>query len=123
MAGSVSAADRRLYQEPWSFSDPLQGRAENIASQHLAARRVFVEGYYAAQADADTEADRQRTLFSTARRRWRVKAWVDPFTDILGTTVEITDVNRLGWGASKMTRCIGIEGSASAESTYLILWQ
>lgn len=122
LAGSVTASNRRLYQDLWSYSDPFYGRNDAIEAQFLAGRRVFVEGYYALQADADAEADRQRALFSQVRRRWQVTVNLDAFTDVLGKTMAFTDVNRLGWGASKSFRVIGIDAIASSETVKVTLW-
>lgn len=117
LGGAATAAEQRLYGDAWRFASS----GEDAIAAHPGAQPAFIDGYYAEEAAARAEAIRQQAIYGVQRRRWRLPANVDPFAPVIAATAAIEGVNRLGWGATKHLRVVGIEASASAEQTTIHL--
>lgn len=71
LAGSVSAADRATFAEPYLLA---QSADPTIITAHALAQDANpVESYFDAQADAEAEAARLLFLFATGRALWRMQ--------------------------------------------------
>jgi hypothetical protein len=118
IAGSVTLTNSAIYQaasrqttslDPWV--------AAGFPSSPVAA----VNGGFAFQVDAQVEGDRQMRLLRTRREAFDVGAAIDPFADVVGRIVNLTNFNRLGMGASKSFFCYGITVNGTAVPI-LSLW-
>lgn len=115
-----SAADQQLYGEPFRF-----GEREDSGVRVLwpTAREPIVIANYRNEVDADTESQRQQSLFGVKRERWNVPVSIDPFAAVRGITVEIRNWNRYGFGTSRRFRCVGVSTSGvDGITAVLSLW-
>lgn len=119
LAGEV-AADTQLYSDPMSLTPATE--AQGVRAMWPTAREVAVAANFRDRAAAMGEQARQRALFSTQRRPWVFPVALDPLAPLLNKTAEVRNLNRLGFGASAMTRVIGITAGAGAITANLVLW-
>lgn len=118
LAGEV-AADTQLYGDAMSLTPPTE--VQGVRALWPTARDVTVASNFKDRAAALGEQARQRALFGTQRQPWVFPVAIDPFAPVLNKTVEVRNLNRLGFGASTMTRCIGVTAGAGAITANLVL--
>lgn len=81
-----------------------------IQAIYPTAQTVQIQGNFQQSTDAQAEANRQHTIFSVPRRRYRWSMEIDIFADILDQPIQITGVNQLSLGSSKQLLCVGVDG-------------
>jgi hypothetical protein len=96
--------------------------AEGVRIEFPTARIVELPYYWYNKADADAECLRQNALMSKDRRSWVVPVILDPFTDVLGKTVQILNYQKHGFGSSKRFYCKGITSLDAGSNAKLLLW-
>lgn len=111
LAGSVSETDAQLYAQPARFSAYTD---LFLANNYITSPAVYLDGGFRDAADAATEAERQSRIFSTPRRRYAVPIAMDSLADAVGQRTQINNLNRYGWGASKVLLWCGFETAGNS---------
>lgn len=117
----IDDAARQLYGNEYRWAPEDRGAAFTM---HRYARQVQTRGLFALESDAQAEAIRLADIYQTERSFYSaVVEGVDPFSDILGETVEIR-----GWGVARIRasgqkfRVIGMSYDDTQKELSLVLW-
>lgn len=119
IAGSVSQANREIYQSEGSFTT-----SENlwVASGYPNSPVVTIDGGFDTDLAAQAEGDRESRLFGQVRRAYSVPVVMDQFADVAGRVGRIANFNRLGLGAAANGFCFGVAVNANSKPI-LKLWK
>lgn len=98
LAASVSQADALIYSQPTRYAAYAN---LYLANNYPTSPAVYINGGFRDAADAEAEAQRQGQIFETIRRRYAVAVEADPFADVVGKRIQITNLNRLEFGSAK----------------------
>lgn len=119
LAGSVSAANRDLYgKEHSTVTADNSGITTNYP---LAPTPDVVETLIVSSADAQTEADRRRTLRGVKRTQYQVRGFSAPFQAQVGETVEIVHP-RYGFSSGDDAVIVGMKQSPTKNKVTLEVW-
>lgn len=119
LADSVSDSNRALYSEPYRYAV-----AETVLARttHKRAREVTVPGFFAAEADAATEAARQQEMFGAQRSIYTVPVNRGPFDNQLGSVIALENLGRFGIADAQAFRLIGLAVDRARGSVVYELW-
>lgn len=114
LAGGVSDEDANLYSQDAQFAVAL---APELVVLYPTAQMVTVmqTGFHD-EADATLEATRQQAIFSVVRNRYERQLQIDPFIDIMGVVINVSDDPL---GAPQLQICVGLNATGnSSVSTF-----
>ena len=119
IAGVVSQSDAAILQAQGQLAT---SNSLWVQSSYPSSPVVQIDGGFAAEADAQLEADRQRRLFGQVREVFELPVVMDPFAPVVGRVVAIANANRLGLGALTKAWCFGVAVNANGKPI-LKLWR
>lgn len=110
LAAAVTAARRTFSAEPIRYASTEDAATQ---SRHLLARELRVDGYFAAEADAEAERDRLVALWGVPRNVFRVPLKLPALVHDLGAVIRLEDYPRFGLQDGVPARVIGhrVEGA------------
>lgn len=118
LAASVTDARRTFASEEYRVASAADSA---VKTAHVLARDLpIVEGYFAAQADAQAEANRLLALFKSRRGLYRMATKLGALRVDLGYVVSVT-TSRYGFAAGKLARVVGYRLDASRREIELTL--
>lgn len=118
--GAATEAEQRLYGDQWRFGIATD---DFVRTKYPTATAVDIPGHFALESNATAEAARQQILFGEYRERWKVRVRIDPFAKALGKTLGLSGFPaRLGLGALKLFRVVGVTAVAGLGEAELDLW-
>lgn len=109
LAGVVTDALAQIYAQPARYATK-----ENafVKANYPSSPTVTLEANYRDEVDAIIEAERQSAICEVLRRRYTISISImDPVADVVGQYARISNLNRLGWGASKTLLVCGFDAA------------
>lgn len=107
LAGALSDSSKQLLAEDAQWKE--DENTSNKTTYPTSILKRLYSGIYVGS-DCATEAGVQQTLMETARERWRIPIYEDPFTlaGLVGQRIAVTNCPRYSWGSSRTFILIGV---------------
>jgi hypothetical protein len=115
LAGAVDNASAAIYGQAARFAQAINPAVQRL---YPTAQLVTVNGNFWQEADATVEAARQQGLLETERKRWQWSMTVDPFLDLCGNGLTLTDMARLRASSALSLICVAQDTQGTSRTTF-----
>jgi hypothetical protein len=115
LAGAVDNASAAIYGQAARFAQAINPAVQRL---YPTAQLITVNGNFWQEADATVEAARQQGLLETERKRWQWSMTVDPFLDLCGSGLTLTDMARLRASTALSLICVAQDTQGTSRTTF-----